>query len=97
MDLKRIQIGVYPSAKFVMMPKECVDDRTIVMNKMKVLSMMKDRRLLAVQYMTHIFPAIGIVQSDKMVKWFYEEMPDNAFLEMDYGTRTLSLCLVEKK
>jgi hypothetical protein len=97
MELKRIQIGVYPSAKFVMMPRECVDDRTIVLNKTKVLSMMKDRRLLAVQYMSNIFAAIGIAQSDKLVKWFYEEMPDNGYLEMDYGSRTLSLCLVEKK
>jgi hypothetical protein len=97
MEVKRVQIGVYPSAKFVMMPKQCVDDRTIVMNKMKILLCFKDRRPFAVEYMSQLFPALGVPQPDKLLKWFYEEMPDYGYLEMDYGTRTLSFCLVEKK
>jgi hypothetical protein len=97
MELQRIKIGVYLSAKFVRIPHQCVDARTITLNKMNVLSCYKDRRPFAVEYMSHLFPALGVPQPDKLLKWFYEEMPDNSFLEMDYGTRTLSLCLVEKK
>jgi hypothetical protein len=97
MNLNRIQIGVYPSPKFARMPQQCVEARTITLNKMKVLSCYKDRRPFAVEYMRHLLIHLGAPQPDKLLKWFYEEMPDNGYLEMDYGTRTLSLCLLEKK
>jgi hypothetical protein len=97
MELKRVQIGVYPTAKFGRIPQECIDARTITLNKMKVLSCFKDRRSFAVGYMSQLLAHLGVPQSDKMLKWFYEEMPDNGYLEMNYETRVLSLCLLEKK
>ena len=97
MRLVKRKLGVCSSPSFVVIPQQCVDDKTIVMNPMNVLSCFKDRRSFAVDYMRVFLAHLGIPQSDKLVKWFYEEMPDNGYLEMDYGTNILSYCSVEKK
>jgi len=98
MKLLRKQIGVFPEARyrFLEPPRECVDAKTIFLNEVKVLTLFKDRRLIAVAYMRNILHAIGVPKADKLVEWFYQEMPDNAYLEMDYPTGRLSFCFVEK-
>lgn len=98
MKLLRKQIGVFPEARFRFLepPKECVDAKTIFLNELKVLTLFKDRRLIAVAYVRNILHAMGVPQPDKMVEWFYKEMPDNGYLEMDYPSGRLSFCFVEK-
>ena len=98
MRLVRKEIGVFPDARFrfILPPQECLEDRTIFLNEVKVLTMFKDKRLLAVAYMKAILDAMGAPQSDKMLQWFYHEMPDNGYLEMDYSTGRLSFCCLEK-
>jgi hypothetical protein len=39
---------------------------------------------------------MGVPRADKICEWFYKEMPDNGYLEMDYLTGRLSFCLLEK-
>jgi hypothetical protein len=39
---------------------------------------------------------MGVPKSEKLLEWFYKEMPDNGYLEMDYPTGRLSFCSVEK-
>lgn len=97
MRLVKRKLGLCSSPSFVVIPPQCLKDKTIVMNAMKVLSCFKDTRPFAVDYMRVFLSLLGIPQSDKLVKWFYEEMPDNGYLEMDYGTNVLSYCSVEKK
>jgi hypothetical protein len=98
MKLIRKEIGVFPDARyrFLEPPRLCVDDKTIFLNEVKVLTMFKDRRLMAVNYMRQILHAIGCPQPDKIVEWFYQEMPDNGYLEMNYLNGRLSLCVLEK-
>jgi hypothetical protein len=98
MKLLRKEIGVFPDARyrFLEPPRVCVDDKTIFLNEVKVLTMFKDRRLMAVAYMKAILDAMGVPRADKLVEWFYTEMPDYGFLEMEYPTGRLSFCCVEK-
>ncbi len=98
MKLLRKEIGVFPDARyrFLEPPRDCVDAKTIFLNEVKVLTMFKDRRLMAVSYMREILHAMGVPQADKLLEWFYKEMPDNGFLEMDYLSGRLSFCSVEK-
>ena len=98
MNLKRVQIGVFPDARyrFLEPPRECVDAKTIFLNEVKVLTMFKDKRLVAVYYMREILHAMGVPKPEKLLEWFYKEMPDNGYLEMDYPTGRLSFCSVEK-
>jgi hypothetical protein len=98
MQVVRKEIGVYPTARhrFIEPPRECVDAKTIFLNEVKVLTLFKDRRLLAVYYIREILHAIGAPNPDKMVQWFYHEMPSSGYLEMDYLTGRLSFCFVEK-
>jgi len=98
MRLVRKEIGVFPDARyrFLEPPRACIDDKTIFLNELKVLTMFKDQRLMAVYYMREILCAIGVPQSEKLLEWFYKEMPDTGYLEMDYLTGRLSFCFVEK-
>ena len=98
MKLVRKEIGVFPDARyrFLEPPRECVDAKTIFLNELKVLTMFKDRRLIAVYYMREILHAMGVPRAEKICEWFYKEMPDNGYLEMDYLTGRLSFCLLEK-
>jgi len=98
MQVVRKEIGVFPDARyrFILPPKDCIETRTIFLNEMKILTMFQDKRLIAVSYMEAILKAIGVPQSDKILKWFYHEMPPSGYLEMDYPTGRLSFCCLEK-
>jgi hypothetical protein len=61
-----------------------------------VLTMYKDKRLMAVYYMKEILHAIGVPKADEILEWFYKEMPSSGYLEMDYPTGRLCFCSVEK-
>ena len=98
MKLLRIEIGYYPDARhrFIVPPQECIEDRTIFLNEVKVLSMFFDKRPLAVLYMKEILKAIGVPKHRELLHWFHEEMPPSGYLEMDYLSGRLSYCSVEK-
>jgi len=97
MELKRVQIGVFKEPRFIYPPKECVDAKTITLNELKVLTIFKDRRLMAVSYLDTLFKVMGVPNHEALVRWFYEEMPDNGYLEMDYPRGRLCFCILEKK
>jgi len=98
MELKRTCIGANPSARITPIPDVCVRDRTITLNKMKVLHIFRDRRKVALEWIEDNLPRLILMdthQIDKLKKWFWLEMPENGFLEFDFGKKTLSLCLLE--
>ena len=99
MEVKRYLLGGNPSAQITHLPDSCVRERTITLNKMKVLHIFRDRRAEAIAWIEDNLPRLAIMdkhQMDKFKKWFWLEMPDNGFLEFDFGKKTLCLCVLEK-
>lgn len=99
MEVRRIVLGANPSARITHLPDQCVSDRTITLNKLGVLQIFRDKRLTARTWIKDNLPRLAIMEPDKMEKlhdWFWNEMPDNGWLEFDFGRKTLVLCLLEK-
>lgn len=100
MEHRKVVLGGNPSAQIRPIPDMCVKDRTITLNKMKVLNIFKDRRPTAQAWINDAIPRLIIMddhKKQKLVTWFWEEMPNNSWLEFDFGTKLLSLCVLEKK
>lgn len=100
MEVKRSILGGHPSAQITHIPDMCIQSRTIVVNKMKVLTIFKDRRPTAVKWIDENIPRLLLMDDVKVrrfLAWFWNEMPDNGWLEFDFGKKTLSLCILEKK
>lgn len=100
MEFQRVALGANPSAQISHIPELCVKDRTITLNKLKILQIFRDRRPTAQRWIDENLPRLMIMDAVKMEKfrmWFWDEMPDNAWLEFDFGKKTLSLCVLEKK
>lgn len=100
MEHKKVVLGGNPSAQIRPIPDMCVQDRTITLNKMAVLNIFKDRRPTAQAWINDAIPRLIIMddhKKQKLVTWFWEEMPNNSWLEFDFGTKLLSLCILEKK
>ena len=99
MELKRYLLGSNPSAQITPLPDICVRERTITLNKMKVLHIFRDRRKVAMDWIDENLPRLVVMDShqiEKLKKWFWLEMPDNEWLEFDFGKKTLCLCVLEK-
>ena len=93
-------LGANPSARISHIPDLCVRDRTITVSKTHVLTMFKDRRPIAIQWMEENLPRLVLMEAHqikKLIVWFYTEMPDNGYLEFDFGPRQLYFCSIEKK
>ena len=93
-------LGANPSAMVSPIPDLCVRDRTITISKTKVLHIFKDRRPIAIQWLEENLPRLVLMdphQIKKLILWFYTEMPDNGYLEFDFGPRQLYFCSIEKK
>lgn len=100
MEVKKTVLGSYPNAHITSIPDLCVRDRTITVNKMHILHIFKDRRPFAIQWIEDNLPRLVIMddhQKKKLLHWFWTEMPDNGFLEFDFGKNTLYFCSLEKK
>jgi hypothetical protein len=100
MELKKTLIGANPSAMISHIPDLCVRDRTITVSKTKVLHIFRDRRPMAIEWIEENLPRLILLdkpQMDKLLQWFWTEMPDNGFLEFDFGPRVLYFCSLEKK
>lgn len=98
MEVQQILIGSNPDAKISYIPDMCTKERTITLNKMKQLHIFKDKRPTAQAWINENLPRLLITDTpDKFVNWFWHEMPDNGFLEFDFGKKTLHLCILQKK
>lgn len=97
MDFKRYYIGKYPNPMYGSIPEACLRDKTIYINNMHQLWLTKDRRPEAVDYINNIIPRLGCPFYQKLLSWFWNEMPDNGFLEFDYSTKVLCFCQIQKK
>jgi hypothetical protein len=97
MEVRRTLIGNHPTPLIEPIPDSCVRDRTITLNKLKILQIFPDRRPTAQAWINDNIPRIFFGDSEKLVKWFWTEMPSNGWLEFDFGKKTLHLCTLEKK
>lgn len=100
MEVERKILGGNPAALIHPIPDMCAQTRTITLNKLKVLHIFRDRRTTAMDYINDTLPRLIIMdkpQIEKLKRWFWLEMPDNGYLEFDFGKKTLSFCLLKKK
>ena len=100
MEVKKVILGANPLALIDKIPDECVTSRTITLNKLKVLQIFKDRRPNAITWIEANIPRLIILdpaKKQKLVNWFWSEMPNDSWLEFDFGTKVLSLCILKKK
>lgn len=98
MEVKKTLIGNHPNPFMKDIPDICVRDRTITLNKLKELRIFPDRRPSARAWINDVIPRIYFGNNpDKLINFFWNEMPSNGWLEFDFGTKTLYLCTLEKK
>ena len=100
MELKRHILNANPAAKLLSpIPDSCRSERTLSINAMKVLSIFRDKRPTAQAWINKNLPALLLMephQKEEFLRWFWDKMPENGWLEFDFGTHTLSLCVLEK-
>ena len=100
MEVQRKILGGNPAAQIHPIPDMCVQTRTITLSKLKILHIFRDRRPTAMAWINDTLPRLMIMDKpamDKFIHWFWVEMPDNGYLEFDFGKKTLSFCLLQKK
>lgn len=96
MRVKRGFLGTNPNAPRIPIPRACVDSRTIYINELDCLCLFKDTRQVARDYLEMVLPQLAIqLPKDKLIEAFWK-MPDNAWMEFDYGRKVLSICFLEK-
>lgn len=98
MEVKKTLIGNHPNPLIHPIPDMCVRDRTITLNKLKVLQIFPDKRPTAQAWINDTIPRIYFGNNpDKLINFFWCEMPSNGWLEFDFGSKILYLCTLEKK
>ena len=97
MEYKRYKIAECPKPMWCAIPETCLKEKTITLNLMTQLHLFKDRRPEAVEYINGFLTHLGYPNAEKLVSWFWNEMPDNGFLQFDYATKILCFCLIDKK
>lgn len=100
MEVKKVILGANPTAQIHRIPDMCERDRTITVNKCKVLQIFKDQRPTAQAWINDAIPRLILMEEtkkQKLVDWFWTEMPNDSWLEFDFGTKVLSLCILKKK
>ena len=96
MKVKRGFLGTSPNAPRVPIPKACLDSRTIYVNDLDTLLLFQDTRDVARQYIEAVLPLLALqIPKDKLLEGFWS-MPDNAWMEFDYGRKVLNICFLEK-
>ncbi len=78
-------------------PKMCYDSRTIYVNKMNILFLVKDRREGARQLLDALLPVLVPLSPPEKVREVFWNSPDSSWFEFDYSTKVLSYCSMEKK
>lgn len=97
MEFKRFVIGKYPNPMYGVIPEQCLRDKTITLNQLTQLCITRDRRPEAIEFINGLIPRLGVPFARQLLEWFWNEMPDNGFLQFDYATKILCFCLIEKK
>ena len=96
MRVKRGFLATSPNAPRIPIPRACLDSRTIYINELDVLCLFKDTREVARAYIETILPLLALqIPKDSLIATFWK-MPDNAWMEFDYGRKVLSICFLEK-
>lgn len=96
MNVRRGFLGTSPNGPRIPIPRVCLDSRTIYVNELDCLCMFKDTREVAKNYLEMILPLLAIqIPKDKLLEGFWK-MPENAWMEFDYGRKVLSICFLEK-
>lgn len=100
MEVQRTILGGNPSAQISHIPDSCERSRTITLNKLLILQIFKDKTPSGRQWIDENLPRLMIMDEVKMEKfrvWFWDQMPDSGWLEFNFGNKTLSLCVLQKK
>jgi hypothetical protein len=98
MEVKRTVIGSNPHARISPIPDQSQRERTITLNKLQILQIFPDRRPTAMAWINENLPRLIITDlPQKFIHWFWNELPANGWLEYDFGKKTLSVCVLEKK
>ena len=96
MKIKRGFLATSPNAPRIPIPRACVDSRTLYINELDTLCLFKDKRQVAQDYINQILPLLALqIPKDKLLEGFWS-MPENAWMEFDYGRKVLSICFLEK-
>ena len=96
MDIRREVIGANPSYKMRPIPRICDRDRTIFLNALGIISIFRDRRVEAVEWIEASLPTMWIGRPEQILSVFWNS-PENTWFEFDTGRNTLSICSLEKK
>ena len=100
MNVNRIILCATPNASVYPIPDICTQDRTITLNKLGILQIFKNKKPTAQAWIHTNLPRLLLFdphQKERFMNWFWNELPENGWLEFDFGRHTHSLCLLEKK
>ena len=95
MKVKRTLIGSHPKPMKKPIPDAIVKRKTITLNVLGVLTIFPDKSPDARAYIEEVLPTLMIGEKDLILQSFWN-LATNAWLEFDYGKKTLYLCSLEK-
>jgi hypothetical protein len=98
MNFKRVVLGSNPGlTKIRNIPDICQREKTIHLNEMRVISIFRDYRPSAKEWINEMLPQFIVGVSPEKIRQVFWDMPPNGWYEFNCATKTLSFCYVEKK
>lgn len=96
MEIRRDVLGTNPAFQMKPIPDVCVRAKTITKNPLGIISIFRDRRPEAVQWIESVVPTMWIGRKEEILAVFWHSTDDSWF-EFDTGKKTLSICWIAKK
>jgi len=96
MNVKRCILGAGPEYKWKPIPALCVREKTITLNDLGRITIFKDRRPEAIEWIESVLPTMWIGPREEILAAFWNT-PDTNWFEFETGAKTLSICWIENK
>lgn len=96
MECKRSVLGGNPHFTFRPIPVVCQRSQTITLNDLGRITIFKDRRPEAIQWIESVLPTMWIGRPEELLAAFWNT-PDSLWFEFETGSHILSICWIENK
>ena len=96
MECKRSILGGNSDFKLVPIPSVCQKAKTITHNVQGRITIFKDRRPEAIEWIETVLPTMWIGRREEILAAFWNT-PDTYWFEFETGAKTLSICWIENK
>ena len=95
MKITKVVIGGHPAPLRRPIPDSIAYRKTVTLNVLGQMNIFQDRNPDAIQWIEEILPSLMIGRPEDILHRFWS-MDSHSWWCFDYGTKTLSLCSLEK-